>query len=236
MKNLLAAIILLISFAVNGQNEKNFIDQNYIMVMGKAEMEVTPDEIYLKIALNEKDTKNQTLQETENAMMSKLQEIGIDIKKDLAIADFASNFKNYWIITSDVVLAKEYRLLLHDAKTVGKVFVELQKLGISNISIDKVDNSKLTEYKKEVKIDAIKAAQEKARSLAMAINQDIGRAIYIEEIDYNIMNTLSGKGAGMRVYGVSSNVKSSSPAKPEPEIEFEKISLESTILVRFELK
>jgi uncharacterized protein len=236
MKNLLGAIILLISFAVNGQNEKNFIDQNYIMVTGKAEMEITPDEIYLKIVLNEKDIKNQTLQETENDMMSKFQEIGIDIKKDLAIADFASNFKNYWIITSDVVLTKEYRLLLHDAKTVGNVFVELQKLGISNISIDKVDNSKLTEYKKAVKIDAIKAAQEKARSLAMAINQDIGRAIYIEEVDYNIINTLSGKVGGIQVRGVSSNVISAGQNKPEPEIEFEKILLESTILVHFELK
>ena len=34
--------------------EKNFIDQNYIEVTGTAEMEIVPDEIYLKIVLSEK--------------------------------------------------------------------------------------------------------------------------------------------------------------------------------------
>lgn len=34
--------------------EKNFIDQNYIEVTGTAEMEIVPDEIYLKIVLSER--------------------------------------------------------------------------------------------------------------------------------------------------------------------------------------
>ena len=74
---------------------------------------------------------------------------------------------------------KNINCLVHDAKTAGKVFIELQKLGISNASINRVENSKITDYRREVKIAAIKAAQEKAKALALAINQDIGRAIYV---------------------------------------------------------
>ena len=34
---------------------KNFIDENYIEVTGKSEMELIPNEIYLQIYLQEKD-------------------------------------------------------------------------------------------------------------------------------------------------------------------------------------
>lgn len=35
--------------------EKNFIDQNYVEVTGTAELEIVPDEIYLRIVISEKD-------------------------------------------------------------------------------------------------------------------------------------------------------------------------------------
>ena len=58
MRNLLLLTTILfssIAFAQNG--EKNFIDQNYIEVTGKAELEIAPDRIYIQIRLNEKDLK-----------------------------------------------------------------------------------------------------------------------------------------------------------------------------------
>lgn len=236
MKNIFFALTILISSSVCGQiGEKNFIDQNYIEVTGKSEMEVIPDEIYLKILINEKEAKGKSLTEIENSMIAKLQEIGIETKKDLSIKDFISNFKNYWIIKSDIVLTKEYQLLVHDAKIAGKIFTELQKQGISNISIERVDNSKILEYRKEVKINAIKAAQEKAKSLAMAINQDIGKALYIQELENNLYNSIQGRLAGIQIRGLSNSIVQSSKME-EQDVEFEKIKLEYSIIVRFELK
>jgi uncharacterized protein YggE len=238
MKNILIAFSILISFPISAQiGEKNFIDQNYIEVIGQAEKEIAPDEIYLKILINEKDVKGKTLSETEGLMFEKLQQIGIDISKDLAIKDLVSNFHYYWIIKTDILLVKEYQLLVHDAKTAGKVFVELQKLGISNISIDRLDNSKIDDFRRQVKINAIKSAQEKARDLTLAVNQDIGRAIYIMEHENNINMTraLQGKTAGVLIRGLpNSNIYGSRAS--EPDIEFEKIKLEYYVTVRFELK
>ncbi len=83
-------------------------------------------------------------------------------------------------------------------------------------------------------ISAIKAAKQKAESLAGAINQSCGKAIYIEELNNQVNKTKQGYVAGTTsnivIRGVSSLNKSFTP-----EIEFEKIKLEYSILVRFEL-
>ena len=238
MKNILIILTILISSSIFAQTgEKNFIDQNYIEVTGKAEIEIIPDQIYLKIFLNEKEFKNkQSIVEIEKLMIDKLTGLGIDTEKDLAIKDLASNFQFYWLGKSDIFVSKEYQLLVHDAPTAGKVFIDLEKIAISNITIDKLDHSKIREYRKEVKVDAIKAAKEKASELAIAIDQSIGRALFIEEIERNnnyLSNTLSGKAAGVTIRG-SRSFESSELINLD--VEFEKIKIEYSILCRFELK
>ncbi|MDD3080215.1 MAG: SIMPL domain-containing protein [Paludibacter sp.] len=222
-------LIPLFSFAQSG--EKNFIDQNYIEVTGKAEMEIVPDLIYLKIQLSEKDDKSKkTLSQRENEMIKMLKTKGVDTKTDLNVVDLSSNFKTYLLGKSDVLLSKEYQLVVKDTKTLMNVMLGLEKLGIANVSVDKVDNSDMEKYRREVKIEAVKAAKEKAQALAEAIGQQLGRAIYILEsqpVFYNSRNMVAnamlfktGEAAGM------------SDEQPE----FEKIKLEYSVLCRFELK
>jgi len=238
MKKLISTLILTISILTGYGQEtgKNFIDQNYIEVTGHADKEVVPDKIYLKFFINEKDFKNQTLSEVEAKMIQKLKEIGIDVDKKLAIKDFVSNFQNYWILKSDIRLIKEYELLVNDAKTAGTVFLEFEKIGISSISIDRLENSEIDKYELEVKVEAMKSAQEKAKAIATSINQDIGRAILIQE-NPNFMrveNALQGRVAGIQIRGIASLKQSSSVGGTN--IEFEKIKLEYNIIARFELK
>jgi len=230
MKTFMIGFAIFFSMTLYAQNEKNFIDQNYIEVTGYSEMEIAPDEIYMKILVNEKDVKGKSLAEIEKSMVAKLQEIGIDVTKDLTVQDVSSNFKNYWILKTDIVLSKEYQLRVRDAQTAGKVIVELQKLSISNITIDHIDNSKIEDFRKEVKVKAIQVAQEKARELSEAVHQTIGRAIFIQEFNNNPFNPTQSKSLNLMVRGILSHADS------EPEIEFEKIKLEYSILVRFELK
>jgi uncharacterized protein len=218
------------------EGTKNFIDFNYIEVTGTAEMEIIPDEIYLKILVDEKDNKGkQSLEDLEKQMFRKLEKIGIDVSKELSIIDFTSNFKNYFLRDDKIFTRKEYQLIVHDGKTAGKVFQELEEIGISNISIEKVDHSKLDDFKKEVKVKAIKAAREKAVFMVEAIGQSIGGAIYIQEINNNVFQgRLAGVTSNIVIRGLSS-VKQQNIVQ-EPQIEFEKINLEYSVLVRFELQ
>lgn len=227
MKKILLGLLVFISCSAWAQSgDKNFIDQNYIEVTGKSEMEVIPDMIYLKVILNEKDKKI-SITELEADMLKSLKKIGINISSDVSIKDMFSNFKYFIFSKKDILVAKEYQILVHDGKTASSVLIELEELGISNVSIDRLDHSKIVQYRQDVKINAIRAAKEKAQALASAINQGIGRALYVQEL-----NSKSFSSNRITLRGESSL----SPEKTVSDVDFEKIKLEYSILCRFELK
>ncbi|HET9569954.1 MAG TPA: SIMPL domain-containing protein [Bacteroidales bacterium] len=234
MNKILIACLLLFSTAMvsNAQTgEKNFIDKPYIEVTGKAEMQVTPDRIYMSIGINEKDSKGKiVLAQTEKEMIAKLKALGIDTKKDLSIKDMSSNFKKYWVRGSDILTSKEYQLLVTSAQMAGTVMQELEKIGISNVVIEQVDHSQMEQFRKEVKIKAIKAARDKATDMAMAIGQTAGKAIYIQEVDFGNMQY------GMPVRRTMNVMfKSEEDTATAPDIEFEKIKIEYQVNAKFEL-
>lgn len=186
--------------------------------------------IYMTITINEKDYKNSSLPALEGKMMTRIQGMGIDVKKDLVVKDMASNFKHYFLLKSDPKLMKQYQLLVHSAQKAGEVILTLGQIGISEISIDKVECSQLEKYKDDVRVMAIKNAKARATLLAEAINHNIGKAIHITENDHNY-----------RTYGmpemmmVKGNLADSDVVRV-PEIEFEKIKIEVTVHAKFELK
>jgi len=241
IKTLISGLLLSLSFVGFAQTEtgqKNFINQHYIEVTGKAELEIVPDMIYLKIQLSDKDNKDKlTLPEIEKIMIQKLDEAGVDMDKDFFLVDFISNLKTSLFKSSNVVLSKQYQVIVHDAQTLQKIFFEFQKLGISNVSIEKLDHSNMEQYIKDARIKAIKAAKEKAEAMAVALKQSIGRAIYIQEANnqspYLVSNVLQGRltGVNAKVRGIGRILEEEAPS----DMEFEKIKIESAVLVRFEL-
>lgn len=227
-------LLPLMTFAQIGT--KNFIDKNYIEVTGKAEMEVVPNEIYLKIVINEDDFKGKKkLEDLEKSMIKKLQELGIETSKNLSMKDMMSNFQDYWFKGTAINSMREYQLLVSNAKMAGEVFKGLKSLGISNISIKKINHSEIEKYKKEVKIEAIKAAKDKAESLMEAIGQNIGKALYIEELSNRVFHSFEDGGAGFSNIAVKAPYMNSFSRDSAPVIEFEKIKLEYSILTRFEI-
>ena len=228
MRNLFLFFALIPFALIAQQGEKNFIDQNYIEVTGKAEMEIAPDMIYLRIVIDEKDDKNKvSVDQKEKEMINALKKIGIDVSKDLLIKDMSSQFKRYLLSRDGISLSKEYQLLLHDGKTTGQVFMSLEKIDISNIQIEKMDHSKMEDFRRQVKVDAIKAAKSKAQDLARAIDQEIGRAIYIRE-EVNNFDLRRASNTLRMEKAISYN--------DAPDMDFEKIELNYSILCRFELK
>lgn len=221
---------MLLTFGAMAQGEKNFIDQNYIEVKGVAEMEIVPDEIYLNIHLDEKDTKTkETIEQLEKQLFAALKKAGVDLEKQLSVSDFTGNLRNHFIKGADMQKSKDFELLVNNSKTLGKVFAELDKIKVSNISILRVDHSKIDQFRREVKVNAIKAGKEKAQALAEAVGQNIGRAIYINE--------------GSTYYGnqfANTQVKIRGAAMMEaadmPDLDFQKIKLEYSVQLRFELK
>ena len=139
MKKLIIVACLISFTSIIAQSGvKNFIDQNYIEITGVVETELTPDEIYLTIIINEKDKKGKiSVEKQETAMIKKLKQVGIDLKKDFSVKDFSSNYKFYFLKRTDILKSKKYQLVVHDGLTLGKVFQALEGIDISNVSIEK---------------------------------------------------------------------------------------------------
>src|SRR5579862_9664440 len=120
MRNLPVIFFLLLTHVSFAQQEKNFIDQNYIEVTGTAEREVVPDLIFIKIKLSERDTKGKIpLADLQNKVVDQLSRLGIDVKKDLVVDDMLSQFNPKIFSKADITLSKQYTLVVHDAKTVN---------------------------------------------------------------------------------------------------------------------
>jgi hypothetical protein len=66
------------------------------------------------------------------------------------------------------------------------------------------------------------------------LNQTLGKALYISDLNSNITNLLQGKSAGIQIRGYSSNYKAK---EYQPiDIEFEKIKIESAITIKFRIE
>lgn len=229
MKKIIVSVFIFLSVSLNAQTsgEKNFIDQNYIEVTGKAEMQIVPDMIYLSIVINENDVKK-SISEKEEQMIRALKLLGVDVSRNLKVEDLASRFKSK-TFKKDIVLSKSYQLLVNNAEITAQVFEKLEEIGISNVSIVKVDHSKIEQYRREVKVNATKTAKEKASDLAQAVGQTIGRALYIVEQN-NYQNFTANSNT---ILYKSEEFNSVSDVDL---LGFKTIKIEYTVLCRFELK
>lgn len=226
-KQILILAFLFIAAVVQAQDSKNFIDQNYIEVTGVAYKEVVPDEIYLTVQINEKDNKGkESLEKLERDMLAKLKSLGIDTKQDVMLNDLTSNFKFFFLKRTDIFTSKEYTVKVNNAGLAGKVISGLSDIGISNVALDRVEYSKEEELKMEVKRMAILNAKEKANLLVGALDQQVGKALHIQEFDNP--RVYRPQVMEMKVRGASSL-----DAQAQPEFDFDKIRVDASIQVKF---
>jgi len=235
MKQLTILCFLLLSILLANSQTKNFIDQPYVDVSGSADTLVIPNEIYIRILLSEKDTRDRvSIEELEQKMVAALKGLGLDTEKDLNTSDMSSNFKFYLLKNKDVIKTKIYTLKVTDAVTASRAFMKLEETGISNTSIERVEHSDLNNLKNKMRTKAILDAKERAVALTKPLNQTVGSAINIVDTDHNISQQLQGRVAGIQIRGTSS-IQSNGYVDLS-KIEFEKIKVTASINAKFILK
>jgi uncharacterized protein YggE len=224
--------VLLVLTCIFGQSQtKNFIDQPFIEVNGSADTLVTPNEIFIRILLSEKDTRDRIpLEEIEKKMVNALKGLALDTEKDLTTADINSNFKYYLLKSKDVIKTKLYILKVADAVMASQVFIKMEELEISNTSIERVDHSDIENIKNILRTNAIADAKTRSMALTKALNQSVGQAIHISEAD---SQQLQGNVSGIRIRGLSSIKNGSNEL---PKIDFEKIKVTVNVNAKFILK
>ncbi len=227
--------VFLILFVVFGLNSvaqtKNFIDKAYLETTAEVDTLVTPDRVYMSMFVSEKDAKT-PISELEIKMVDAFKRIGIDTDKQFKVDDMFSSYKRYFFKIKQIKKYKSYSLLVYDAKTAWNVMYELQKLGISMVSISKLEYSKKDKLQLQLKQKAVDKAVLNAKSMLAPLNQKLGKAIYITDIfkDYSkefLDGPLTIRGS---VSGKSSSIKYT------PDFDFKKIKFSSKVLVKFEIQ
>lgn len=229
MKKLIAmAVVALMTLPAAAQMQEAY--PSYIQVTGRAEKELTPDEFYLQIVINERDSKGKiSVESQQRDMVAVLRKLGVDVEKQLKMANLSSEFfkKN-----TSVAMAK-YQLQLGSSGEVAKVWQALDDLGISNISILKVTHSQLDKYKQEVRLEAMRNARESAQEMAGAIGQTIGKCFYIYDSNSNVLPAMYDNAVLMRSAKAAADAES---AAEEDPLEFKTIKLEYGVQAKFVLE
>ncbi len=229
MKKLIAmAVVALMTLPAAAQMQEAY--PSYIQVTGRAEKELTPDEFYLQIVINERDSKGKiSVESQQRDMVAVLRKLGVDVEKQLKMANLSSEFfkKN-----TSVAMAK-YQLQLGSSGEVAKVWQALDDLGISNISILKVTHSQLDKYKQEVRLEAMRNARESAQEMAGAIGQTIGKCFYIYDSNSNVLPVMYDNAVLMR--SAKAVADAESVAEEDP-LEFKTIKLEYGVQAKFVLE
>lgn len=224
------AIIAIAPATIWAQTES----QPYIMQNITCEQEVTPDELYISITINEKENKGkQSVEELQTKMIKELQSLHIDVEKALTL-NFMGSEVSYTTFRRSAVprTTATYILKLSDADTMQKVVAKLEALGITNISLARTNYSKENEIYNELGAKAMKQAKEAAASLAGAIGQSIGAAISVNSNRYSSGNNQP------RLYKARSNTMLSEVniddiADDGPRIEIGKITYNVNVNVKF---
>lgn len=238
MQTVFLATFFLVAQLLSGQTTDTKTQQTpFIEVMGNAEKEIVPDEIYVEIVIRERFVNKTkiTIEEQEESLKKVILALGISLDR-LSLSDANANMIKIRWKKNDLINKKEYTLKLATAQQVGAVFTELDKIEITQAHISHVNHSKLDSLNRELRIEAIKNAKEKADYLLKAIGEQTGSPLLVKEIDQKAQNNtlgLAGRGArGIvelnRDYYLDSDLSG--------VIQFQKIKLKSEIYVKFGIK
>ncbi|MEJ6981821.1 SIMPL domain-containing protein [Pedobacter sp. P351] len=235
MKKIIVIVLLtVVAFSGYAQNVDT---RRKIEVSGSAEAEVTPDIIYVGISLKEffRDNANKKkveIEELERQLQKAVLDAGIP-KENFTINNISSyNYAFEKKKNPEFLARKQYRIKVTELNKFNQILSSVEPRGVEYTNIESYDYSKMESLKQDLKIRALKAAKDKALYLAGALDDKVGDALDIQEINNEYYpqpmyraNTVMSMDKGM-----------SAEMAPMPDIDFKKIKLNYQMRAVFELK
>ncbi|MBV6495713.1 MAG: SIMPL domain-containing protein [Acidobacteria bacterium ACB1] len=183
MKTILGtlAILSILTVTLFGQEIADAI--RGIEVVGTAERMVVPDELTFRITLAERTMGRSkvTIEQQEASLRTELEKIGVDVAKDLSIYDISARYVRRRR-ASDVQATQDYRLVIRDLTKVAPLQDLADRINVSRLDLVIATNSHIEDIRRELRIEAIKAARAKAEYIMSAIGGHVGSAIFVKEV------------------------------------------------------
>ncbi|NOT90350.1 SIMPL domain-containing protein [Ferruginibacter sp.] len=216
-----------------------------ISVTGSAEMEIVPDEIYVQVDLREykkRGDEKTNIDKIKADFLASFKMIGI-ADSNIAVASFDGyNLSNIWRQRKkdpDLLASITYQLKFSNTKLIDDLVNKLDDEATNNFRITRTSHSKIIEYRKQLKIIAVKAAKEKAIYLSESVNEQVGPAITITEPEESSSSDiLSGRYRSNASNSVYSNSLSKADAYGinDNGVDYRKIKIRYEVKVLYALK
>jgi uncharacterized protein YggE len=232
---MISSLLLLAGMTAFSQTEKNPYPRT-ITVAGSAEMEIVPDEIFVQVDLKEYEKKGQSkvsIDKIKQDFLAGAKAVGIP-DSAITIAAYDGYNGNPWLRKKnkkeELLASITYQIKLKSSRQMDDLVNRLDDNATSNFSIVRTSHSRLQQIRKDLKIQAIKAAKEKAQYLASAIDEQVGVAVTINEPGEVFIpmyaNMRSNKMMTAQEVGQTD----------QAEVDFTKIKYKYEVTVVFELK
>lgn len=175
---------------------QNLQTSPFISVTGTAEKEIIPNEIIISITLKESMNGKirSSIEEQEKRLLDELRKHSIDLKK-ITFEDASASQLTIRKKTNDLMNVKRYELKLNTLQEVNQAINAFDEADIKSFYISEMSHSEIEAYRKEVKILALQAAKNKAKYLLESIDQKVGNALEVVELDYlqknNVLSNVS---------------------------------------------
>jgi uncharacterized protein YggE len=158
-----------------------------ITVTGSAEMDVTPDEIWATVTLREYEKKGSGkvgIESIKNVFLQNARAVGI-ADSAITIASYDGSNGNPWLRKKskkeELLASITYQVKIAGSAQMDALVDKLDDYATQNFAIDRTTHSRIEAFRRQLKINAIKAAKEKAQYLADAIGEKVGVAVTINE-------------------------------------------------------
>jgi uncharacterized protein len=240
MKQLLFLVLALgLLLQAQSQNVVNPYPRT-INVNGSAEMEVIPDEIYVHVHLKEYEKKGSgkiSIDKIKTDFLAQVRQLGIP-DSAVSIASYEGNDGNVWWKKKkkdpQMTASITYQLKLNSSAKIDQLVNVLDDDATEDFQIVRTSHSRILEFRKQLKIAAVKAAKEKAQYLAAAIDEKVGEAITISEpSEVSMYNPYSNN--VMMNRAKNANVQSDQEAEGQG-VDFKKMKLKFEVKAVFALK
>lgn len=136
----------------------------------------------------------------------------------------------WWSFRNENFKQKKYNVNLNSSTDILTLVQDLDFEGVYSIRITNTSNKELQKHRKEVKIEALRAAKDKVMYLLESIDEKVGRIISIEEVPDN-QNMY-----WRRNENLISNVSISSNSSEHDIENVAKIKLRYEVKVKFEIE
>jgi uncharacterized protein len=241
-KSLLLLLMFVAAVAVShGQPTPNPFPKT-IAVSGSAEMEIVPDEIYVNIHLMEYQKKGESKKDLEVIKTQFLESCKAAGIADSMISIVAMSGTNdyFWYRRRhrnvDLFTGITYQIKFRTSVQMDNLVERLDDEATRAFLIVGATHSKMTEYRRQLKIQAVKAAKEKGIYLTEAVGEKLGAAITITEPEENqLANTRSSNGITGEFSNDNYKMKDNDGGKAI-EVSFRKIKLRYEVGVTFALQ